>query len=490
MPQIDWQIDINTFDGFVPGFSKNSYPSFGNKGHASDMQNVDITDPNVLTQGPGLATLTAGTEVGAITTLIKGMQKISIDGTNAYAVGGNKFYQFTASAVTNAGSFPHTIDKATVTAEDAEDVVYYDGYYFYSYNHSGTAGDVGRFDGTSTFDDDYMSTVPTDAIALQGGVPHQMVVGGDDVLYIANGRYVASYSTSLATFVDQALDLPQGEVVTSLTWEHNRLYIASRKPNLVASVAAESSVYYWDTTSSSWTYQIKVPGKIGAIYARNGIVYLWYQDISMSGGLKLAYIDGNQIRDLAFYTGSLPEYYQISDFQTHLMWVSSGEIWLWGAIANDLPIKLSQYADGGFSTVGGITNVFGTPIVASTQSTSFNLAKFSGYDVNALWNTVLFDVNDAIHTSYIDRIIVLTEPILTGAQLDITLKSDYGVNTVTTPTSIAYDVTQPNKTRWVINRKGAPVETFMLNLSWANGSATNPVKVRKIIITGRHSANM
>src|SRR5262245_25694862 len=184
----DWEIIIDAYEGLVPGFWENEYPSFGNKGHASALQNVDLTDPSVLKPGPGLANLTNGNESGAVTTLIKGIQKRAVDGTNVYGVGGNKLYKINATTVVSDATWPHTIDKAAVTAEDGEDVEEYRGGYFYSYNHSGSAGDVGRYDGSATFDDDYLSTVPTGAGALAGGVPHPMIVGGDDTLYIGNGR--------------------------------------------------------------------------------------------------------------------------------------------------------------------------------------------------------------------------------------------------------------------------------------------------------------
>jgi hypothetical protein len=120
----DWEITIENFEGFVPAFWKTSYPTFGNKGHASDMTNCDMIDQNVLTQGPGLATLTNGTQAEKVTTLIKGILRYSVDGTNAFAVGGTQLYKFTSAAVVSDANWPHTIDKATVTGEDGEDVCY------------------------------------------------------------------------------------------------------------------------------------------------------------------------------------------------------------------------------------------------------------------------------------------------------------------------------------------------------------------------------
>lgn len=220
----------------------------------------------------------------------------------------------------------------------------------------------------------------------------------------------------------------------------------------------------------------------------NGVIYVWYQDVSSTGGYKLGMVNGSQIQDIAFFTGSLPAYYQICEHKNHLLWISSGEIWAWGAVSNDLPAKLWQYADAGHATGGGITNVFGTPIVASHDATTgYRFAKFSGYDVNAQWKSVLFDVSDGDRITQIDRVVVFTEPLSTGAALDTTLTYDYAKSSDTLD-QIAYSATA-NTTRHIIQRHSVQCENFRLDLAWANGSATNPVKVRKIEVGGHFIDN-
>jgi len=50
---------------FVQRWHNDTYPIFrGNPHQAGDMTNVDITSPNHMTQGKGIATLTAGTQTG------------------------------------------------------------------------------------------------------------------------------------------------------------------------------------------------------------------------------------------------------------------------------------------------------------------------------------------------------------------------------------------------------------------------------------------
>jgi len=310
-------------------------------------------------------------------------------------------------------------------------------------------------------------------------------------MYTANGRYVASLN-STPTFTAQALDLPEGEVVSSIAWENNRIYVASNRPNLTGTSETQGSIYLWDTYSTSWEYQINIPGRIGALFAKNGMIYLWYQDISSTGGYKLAYVNGNTIQDVEFYTGSLPLYYQVGDDKNHLIWVSGNEIWYWGAISNSLPVKLSQRADAGFhtntTTTGGITNAFGTPMVASywdTDTDEYKLAKFSGYDNTVCnWSSIYFQLANSINKARVTRVVIYTEPLATGAKMDTTLYYDYGKSNVAL-SQIAYSASA-NTTKHIVYRDGVEVENFNLKLDWANGSATNPVKVRSIHIIGEY----
>jgi hypothetical protein len=46
-----------------------------------------------------------------------------------------------------------------------------------------------------------------------------------------------------------------------------------------------------------------------------------YQDVTNTGGYKLAYINGNTVTDVANFTGALPAYYQITDYKDFIIYV-------------------------------------------------------------------------------------------------------------------------------------------------------------------------
>lgn len=474
-----WNISITDFlGGFAPAwYNQGSYPTYGNKNHASDMTNIDLTSPNILTQGPGLANLTDGTQAGAITTLLNSILDEAVASDATYGVGGAKLQKISSTAVTNTGSWPHTIDKGAVTAEDGEDCVAYQGNLYYTYNHSGSAGDIGKYDLASTFDDDWGSTVPSGAAALQTG-PHQAIVGGNDKMYIANGRYICSYDGT--TLIPQALDLPTGTVIQSIAWNAERLYMTANRPDLTGSNKVSGSVYLWDGTTNSWEAEVKVMGYVGACHVKNGVFFFFYRDISNTGGYKLAYLDGASVVDVANFTGSLPEFGQVTDYKDFILWVSSASIWAYGGDAGT-QARLFQLADGGYSTVGALACPFGTPMVASTESTNFKLAKFSGYDTACTYKTMTFDLTGEDGLGKINTLVFTFDTLATGASCAFSLVDSKGV-------TIYSDTISYTKlgaaTSAVYELNGKLAENLRVQLDFSGGSTSNPVKFKNIRLYG------
>ena len=476
-----WNISINDFlGGFAPAwYNAGTYPSYGNKNHAGAMTNVDLTTPGFLTQGPGLANLTNGTQAAAVTTLINSILDEAVASDVTYAIGGAKLYKTSSTAVTSDGTWPHTIDKAAVTAEDGEDVCAYQGNLYYSYNHSGSAGDIGKFDLVSTFDDDWGSTVPSGFAALQNA-PHQMIVGGNDVMYIANGPYIASFDGT--TLLPQALDLPTGTIVQSIAWNSDKLWIVANRPNLTGSNKNTASIYIWDGTTNSWEAEIRLMGTVGGCHVRNGVVFVFYQDITSTGGYKLAYISNGTVVDIANYTGSLPEYGQVTDYKDFLLWVSSGLIYAFGAGDKDVPVRLFQFTDGGYSTVGALACPFGTPMIASFNDvSSYRLAQFSGYEVNCTWKSLMFDVTGETGLSRLNTVILNFETLASGARVDWSLVNNKGTTIFSDNASYAK---LGAATSQVTELAGKLTENFRIEFNFVNGSVSNPVKIKNVKIYG------
>jgi hypothetical protein len=116
----------------------------------------------------------------------------------------------------------------------------------------------------------------------------------------------------------------------------------------------------------------------------NGVVYVAYQDLTATDGYKIGYIEGRRIKPIASYSGSLPTFAQKTLYKGTILFIANNLVYSCGAVDDNLPMQISQLSSGGYSTVGAIGSPFGSPMISSTQSTSYKIAKFATtYDVTS-----------------------------------------------------------------------------------------------------------
>lgn len=125
---------------------------------------------------------------------------------------------------------------------------------------------------------------------------HPSIVGPDDILYIGNGRYIASVSEKLGqtfdpgnsatyTWNNQALDLPSTARVRTIDWLNNRLIIGTWNGSSIL----EAKIYKWDTYSPSF----ESPVELNEIGVRAGITVGNTYYFFVGGGCDLYATDGN-----------------------------------------------------------------------------------------------------------------------------------------------------------------------------------------------------
>lgn len=476
MPKkIDIKIEKISQGGFCPFYWKDDYPEFGNSNMASDMTNIDLMSANYLTQGPGLDDLTDGTESGNLSSNVKSMLQIPASSDTIYGIGGNKVYTITSSEVSSS----HTVDNGSETGETGEDVEIYSGELFYSYNHD-SGGDIGKFDLSSNWDDDWW----TDSA---GGTkltdnPHPMIVAGTSgVLYIGNGQYVAEWDGSTA-YHDSFNTTDSDSTIVDLAWNQNRLWIAANKPDLSGDNKSNATIYAWDGNSDSWESAIRMKGKVGALYNMAGTLFVFYQDNLSENLTTIAYVNGTQVEDIASYEGEMPEHNQVTEYQKFIMWSAGGEIYAWGAGDKNVDARMFQFADAGYDTSGGISNAFGTPLVASTDgSSSYRVAKFDGYDTNSEWKSKTFNLQEESRNSHIDSLWIWFEKLKSGAEVDITLRNNEGTAFAEKTISYSDDGAVSFKRFGNLGR----CKNFRIEFDFSNGSTSNPVKIKGIQLYGR-----
>jgi hypothetical protein len=496
-----WQILISdTLGGLAPRYYNSGYASYGNSNQSSQMLNMDLTDPNGMTQGSGLSTLTNGTQ-SVVTSVLNSILKHAVTSDFTYGIGGNKLHKISSTAVSNAGIWPHTF--SSLGSEVGEDVCYYQSKLYYSFNEAGGA-DIGMYDLVTTFDDNWGSTVPTGHALLTAGVPHQMMVSWSDVMYFTNGRYIGSWNGT--TFAPQQLTLPLNTVAVSIVGNSGQIYIGANMPNVTGNNKNRACIYIWDGTTATWTTEIPVMGKIGGFHVKNGVPFFFYQDVSNIGGYKLAYLNGIQVVDIANYSGGLPSYSEVCDFKDFIIWnaaslnslwsyttfpwqlnspwtTSTGDdlIYAYGSGDVSLPARMFQIADSGYTTAGGLAAPFGNVMISSTDGSNIKLAQFSGYDTNSYWKSLIFDMVNEGKITKLNQIKITFEQLTTGARVDWKIRDNCG--TIIYQDSISYSKLGA-VSRQEVYTNGLVVNNFRIEFDYSNGSTTNSVKIKNVKFYG------
>ena len=471
-------LELKNFEvGFSPVAHLDSLTERGNSGSASVMTDTDILD-GLLTQGPGLAALTNGIQAGAVTELINFILDIPPSSDLTYAIGPTKLFSLSSTTVTDDGTFPHTITNAT----DGESVASLGGSQYYFYNKT-SGGDIGKYTSPSTFDDDWGSTVPTGAAALQKAL-HPVAVK-EDIMAFGNGRYLGIYTNDNTTLAPTKLDFGVGHEVADVVFNNNFWFIAVNGGTTGSNRNIGQLFLYDGSATDSILADETGVGfqKIGFLYVVDGVVYVVYQDLSDTGGFHIGYVNGRKITQLVSFTGSLPNFAQKTLYRHTILFASSSSLWSFGSVSPDFPFQISQIADGGYSTLGAVAAPFGTPMVASTQSTSYQLAKFSGYNITAVWKSVVIPVVFGRMRGYIDEVSVLTQALGSGAAATLTIEANQAADTSATKT-----ISGTGNTRFNFSGFGlsGSIEDLRVHIYFSNGSATNPCKVRNVQLRGHY----
>lgn len=469
----------NFNEGAAPTAHLDSLTELGSGGNYGSAVNVDVvTYPGRLTQGPGLSTLTAGDENGAVGELINFIIDQPVTSGVTYGIAATKLHQISSTAVTNTGSWPHAITSATAGSS----AIKFQGALFYFFNKS-AAGEIGKYDLASTFVDNWGSTVPTGAAALQKA--DHPVATKQDIMLFGNGRYVGTYISTNTTLAPTKLDFGTDASVADVCFNANQWLIAVNVGTGVSTDRQSASIFLYDPSAISTylTDEIAVGvQKIGFLLPIEGIVYVAFQDVSTAGGFCIGYINGRSIKPLRYFTGTLPTFAQKTLYKNVIGFISNGKVYTVGAVIESLPVQLSQLASAGYTTAGALAAPFGTPMVASTQSTSFKLAQFSGYDTACSWRSIIIPVMSGIYQGYIDRVTVLTSTLGASARCDLIIEANQGATSGSTQ-----QISGTGKRRFVLKSLGlTAIEDFRVYLNWANGSTSNPVTIRQIKVEGHY----
>lgn len=410
---------------------------------------------------------------------------------------------FSTNTLTNGGGWPYSIAAAGVhavgphTGFSPEDFVTYTHNVggtltknaFYSYN-DGTDWDVGMFNQTATFDDDFMSNVPatplgTTAADLTGGkgFPHPLVVGEDGFLYMGSSQYLHAYdgtNGANGTFESQALDLEPGWIVSStLRTEHFLFIFAYRLPTAGASLGdarGESAVFWWDYVSPSFDRVDHLEDNYvtGAFFFRGKPACFTFGRAGLGGKRgKLRILNAGEWEEAA----QIPDYpvnRGVDMIGRQAIFETAGILYSYGAPFVGQPDGLNSIANLAGSSRGMVRNFNAAEILASSGSFLQRVSR--NYGQGYLLTQYATPRTPARQQRQIDYVRLYFRKAATGGRvLAVNLISNGGATT--TPVFSSGTVTAGNLIRdEYYDTSGATypsMQNMALELQWQAGSGSS-----------------
>ncbi len=414
---------------------------------------------------------------------------------NGYSAGGTKLHKFAllTGALTNDVNFPHAVTGSTMS-----DVVKYRisgvDYIFYSWNDS-TDGDVGRLTISGpTFDDDYMSTVPTGAAVLDKDFSHPLIVGDDDNLYIGDGSNLSRFDGT--TFTPTALALPNDQVIRSFAKLNNRTLVIFTDTNPSSNTKlGECKAYFWDYIKQDPYRVYEIFGsEMGAGFSYKGSVGCFTRGISTdftTNNRNVHYIiyDGRRFKKIrSIKDVNIPSVGGVDIVGDFLRVNLSGNVYSFGSTYEGVNAGLLQISSGSGSTSGMLRTTSGSKqLISSGTTTSGGLQSFVD---NGTGNFETTFVEPAFNTRSRGKIkSVRTEfknTFTGGRDFSLDLLDRQGNNVA----QIYNGLTSIDSSRIVDdiynNTSGNELGVFdalQLKLSWGTGSGASAAAIiRKVIV--------
>jgi hypothetical protein len=516
----DWRAGLGPMGKF------GSSPS-GNKLVVNGFQRIESVDPFMSygSIGPGFAPSASATNSSGLAgTLTSFVVK---DSSNAYGIDtGGKVHSVdytTATGVINAS--PHTITGTSPVGQDT--IIYrrrsastptYTTSLFYSY-YNNANWDVGCITdatvawGSATFDDDFMSTVPTNPLDVSSGdgddanqktAPHPMCVGADDLLYIGAGRYLHAYDGDIGTqgqFYSKVLTLPAGSQIVAVRKYQDLLLIAVNYYSTGSSTGVgEALVYVWNYTDADPNQVIPLEDNyVSSLFLWRGSPTVVTSGITeRNGTIKVKVISGTTVTKIADWDGIIPVLRGVVVANDVLYLNCGGEI----VSVGDRYIKSNAVNHIGTLRNAGVSGgLFYDPASSSlvlwggtSASTTYS---FTGLGLNGLGagECGTFSVFPPFPVGKIGKIssvvVEYTKPLAANAnngQLTLLIKVNSGETTAIIENAKA-SVTSPLTRKYSVTTAGANLPQFTsleLFMSWATSSSASAPIVSRVTIEYDH----
>lgn len=265
-------------------------------------------------------------------------------------------------------------------------------------------------------------TVTLGKTALGAGVPHHFVQYGS-FLYITDGRYLHSWDGATGTY--NALDLPDGYVITDITVYNNLIFMAAAKFDpLGGGESINCRIFTWDSISDSFLDEFPVQERIDSLIVFGGTLMVTTQRY-------IGYFTGSTISPLYPLTTNVYKYqWAITNDRLYLL--QDTDVLCYGNPVMSRP-KFFSFPLRHTSSLIGITSYRSGKIVYSLASAAGSWSDVNGSDKTGdiyYGNRIAFG-----RLVKIRAVIVESEALSSGSDIDLAYIND----TATTKTVGSYD---------------------------------------------------
>lgn len=331
------------------------------------------------------------------------LRKGIVSGTVANIVsGGAKIQQIIVGdpgTFTNNGTFPYTIIPTGGSGPIANDCVAYYGNvagslatrFFYSYSSS-TIWDIGMYDLATAFVDSFMSSVPATPLAspyTTGGggtaalVPHPLIAGDDNVMYIGDRNYVHAYDGTIGTngqFFPATVQLKSQWIITSFTKVETGLMIFAYSSNIqgggssTGDFRGEARAFLWNYNdldiTRSYNLNDNFTSEAFTIGTTPGVfTYGRVTDPSIATKRsKIQIFDGTKFVPEISFIGQLPVRGGVEVQGENITWNSEGNVFSYGSKIIGEKAGLHKIALSSGSSSGMCATFFDANQILTTSS--------------------------------------------------------------------------------------------------------------------------
>lgn len=491
----DWVQGLNEQYG-IESANKNIGKTFNSVQSINPYRVIGYVMPGYLP-----SSLTNNSVVDAV---IKKSVSFNVYGKEYGITSTKKLVEFSSTAITNAGIWPHTVQYDSADVTSMQDVIVYSSKVssaggtdptsprvFYSWNSSTKStwgvGMWALFD--VDFYDDFMTTRPATPLSPTTGAyrnPHPMIVGDDDLLYIGDGPRLHAFDGQYASdddgkFYDSVLTIPGTYYIKSFAKYNNFLLIFADENREGTAYSSNAKVFFWDYLSLDVTYVKDLNDNLvsEAFLYKNTVGCFTSgrkYDTGLSNTGKIQLFNGNNFEPAVFFNDTVPTRGGVNVSADQIRWNSSGKMYAYGNNLG-LPQTLNIIGKGTGTTSGMLSDGSGTLLMSSGTTTSGGLQSFSAnYDYSAYFQTTSVQPNFGSRKKGRIKRVKLIFGNINGATADkvtVKLYYDRGGSNVTIASNIQEITANTLILEYEHDSSGNPLpdfESVSLRVEWGEGT--------------------